>query len=86
MTVVIIRKSQAQPEPEKPYTILDALNEKVHGRKGTLMFVHSMTGLGYTVVGHSPGFETKLRGPDHKYVHAKITEREAALYKPIWRV
>ena len=71
---------------EKPYTILDALKELASGKKGTLMFINKASGMGYVVIGHSQGFPTTLRGPDKHVIHAMITEREANLYQPLWRV
>lgn len=75
------------PPPPEDYSILEALVEfHTHVRKGTLMLVNKASGLGYRVKHHTPGGETELIGPDHKKVHAVITEREAKLYRPMWRV
>ena len=75
------------PPPGEHYTILDALDDFYNQRrKGTLMFLNNVSGLAYRVKTFSPGYETVLIGPDHKHVHAVITEREARLYSPLWRV
>ena len=75
------------PPPSADYSILDALKEfHEHKRKGTLMLVNNASGLGYKVKHHTPKGETELIGPDHKKVHAVITEREAKLYHVLWRV
>lgn len=90
MAVTILRKVVVQsiaPETvEKPYTILDALTELSKGRKGTLMFVNQTSGMGYVVIGHTPGAPTILKGPDKKHLHVMITEREAKIYIPLWRI
>ena len=90
MAVTIIRKTVVQSIAaeviEKTYTISDALSDLNRGRKGTLMFVNQASGMGYVVIGHTPGSPTILKGPDKKHLHVMITEREARIYIPLWRI
>lgn len=78
-----------QPQPvysTGAYSILDAIQEKANGRKGTLMLVALKSGVGYKVEGYDfQTGKTKLVGANGMAFSPIIKEREAVQYKPIWR-
>ncbi len=74
---------------EKPYTIFDALNDFLKPKeRRTLMLINWESGIGYKVVAYDPKTSVvKLStGPGKKkHLHPHLTDREAALYYPLWR-
>lgn len=70
---------------EGQYTILHALLEVYHGRKGTLMLVNKKTGIGYRVQGVYEDGTVSLLGPNGMGFKPRVGLREVPQYEPQWR-
>jgi hypothetical protein len=84
MAVVINRKA---PVPKAEQNILEAIQEWLHKNGKDILFLqHRESGKLYRVIGQqfNPNLTTLKpeKGPN---IRVKLTEREAALYKPFWR-
>jgi hypothetical protein len=77
------------PAPPKP-SIFDALLEWVDKRSSVLMLMNANNGKGYRVLDYKPDTQQAvLQDPNATgragSIQAKLTEREAKLYFPLWR-
>jgi hypothetical protein len=76
-----------QPELEqREDSIFDALGQFLTGKMGTLMLVHRGNGQSYRVIKYDAKTQRVLLvTSDKKKLNPMLTEREAKIYKPMWR-